>query len=527
MRAMSKSSARPAKETSAAANPVAVNSRVTHVLLAVICFFAGAAVMVIEISANRLLAPHFGNSLYTWTALIGVVLVALSVGAWVGGALADKIGRFDLLGWLLSGAAVLAMLIPALNAMFAPSLSKAGLVSGPVFISIFLFALPAMLLGAVSPASVRFYSMVNQDTQVGHAAGTISMLGSLGSFVGTFLSGFFLLSAFGVTNIILGTGALLLMLAVLAFWMARKSLKSHGIAATAALLASALSMNAEAAADPGVIHRANSFYHQIEVTSVGSGTHEERYLRLDSTTEGGIRVRDGALVLEYQRFWRLAELNEGLKLRRALFIGAGAFGMPNELSRMHPDARVDVAEIDPAVIQVGRDYFKLGEHPSVHAHAADARRFLAKSEGRYDLIFGDAYNGVRHIPAHLVTQEFFQEVRSKLSRNGVFLMNIITAVEGDKAELLSHVLATVRSVFPTVEVFSARSAGSEPDNMILLAANETWKPWLEDKFYLPGTPQEALVSHRLPPNRLPNEGSVFTDDWNPVDAVIARQLLAR
>src|SRR6185436_19862363 len=110
---------------------------------------------------NRLLAPQFGNSIYTWTALIGVVLVALSAGAWLGGVMADRLGRLDLLGWLLSG---------------------------PVMISTFLFALPAVLLGAVSPASVRFYSVVNQDTQVGHAAGFISMLGSLGSFVGTFLS---------------------------------------------------------------------------------------------------------------------------------------------------------------------------------------------------------------------------------------------------------------------------------------------------------------------------------------------------
>jgi spermidine synthase len=524
---MSKSPAKSAKDKHGATPVDGSNARVTHALLAVICFFAGAAVMVIEISANRLLAPNFGNSLYTWTALIGVVLVALSGGAWLGGVLADRLGRFDLLAWLLAGAAVLAMLIPALNAMLAPSLAKGGLVSGPVCISVFLFALPALLLGAVSPASVRFYSMVNQDTQVGHAAGIISMLGSLGSFVGTFVSGFFLLSAFGVTKIILGTGVLLLLLALLAFWMARKSAKTQGITVVVALIAGFLGANAEAAPEPGVIHRANSFYHQIEVSSTGEGSSEVRYLKLDSTTEGGIRVRDGGLVLDYQRFWRLAELNDNLKLRRALFIGAGAFGMPNEVARTHRDAQVDVAEIDPAVIETGRKYFKLGELANVKAHAADARRFLAQSEGGYDLIFGDAYNGVRHIPAHLVTQEFFQEVKGKLTSQGVFLMNVISAVEGERSELLKHVLATVRSVFPEVVVFSVRDAGNEPDNVIILAANQSWKPWLEDRFYLPGTPQASLVVHRLSANDLPIGGSIFTDDWNPVDAVIARQLAAK
>src|SRR3954466_5749254 len=119
---MSKTSAKPAKDKAAAAHALGSNARVTHVLLAVICFFAGAAVMVIEISANRLLAPNFGNSLYTWTALIGVILVAFSVGGYLGGALADKMKRMDLLGWLLAGAAAFTMLIPALNSMMADSL---------------------------------------------------------------------------------------------------------------------------------------------------------------------------------------------------------------------------------------------------------------------------------------------------------------------------------------------------------------------------------------------------------------------
>ncbi|MFZ4764687.1 MAG: fused MFS/spermidine synthase [Roseimicrobium sp.] len=524
---MSKASTKPTNSLTSPKASSQLDARVTHWLLAFICFAAGAAVMVIEISANRLLAPHFGNSIYTWTALIGVVLVALSAGAWMGGALADKLGRVDLLGWLLSGAAVLTMLIPALNKLLAPSLAGSGLISGPVFISTLLFALPAVLLGAVSPASVRFYSMVNYDTQVGHAAGVISMLGSLGSFVGTFLSGFFLLSTFGVTTIFLVTGILLLVLALVAFWMARSSPQSQAKSVVATMLAVGLGSLVQTPADARVVHRHDSFYHQIEVVEQGLGENEERYLKLDSTMEGGMRIRDGALVLEYQNFWRLAELNDDLKLKRALFIGAGAFGMPEELSRQHGEAHVDVVEIDPAVIEIGRRFFKLDEHPRVHAHASDARRFLKESAGGYDLIFGDAYNGVRHIPAHLVTREFFEEVESKLSAQGVFLMNVIAAAEGEKAELLGHLLATLRSVFSTVEAFTVRGAGTEVQNVILLAANQSWKPWLEDKFYLPGSLSSKLTGRRLFERQLPASGQVFSDDWNPVDAVIARQLLAQ
>lgn len=236
-------------------------------------------------------------------------------------------------------------------------------------------------------------------------------------------------------------------------------------------------------------------------------------------------MSDGALVLDYQNFWRLAQLNEKMAIKRALFIGAGAFGMPEELSRVVPEAHVDVVEIDPAVIEIGRQFFKLDEHPRVHAHAADARRYLKTTAGGYDLIFGDAYNGVRYIPAHLVTKEFFEEIRSKLSPQGVYLMNVITAVEGERAELLVHMLSTVGSVFPHVEVFAVGGPRTQSQNVIILASQESWKPWLEDQFHLTGTWQQKLLSHRVVARELPAGGKVFTDNFNPVDAIIARQLL--
>lgn len=500
-------------------------TRASRLLLSIICFLAGAAIMVIEISANRLLAPHFGNSVYTWTALIGVLLVAISVGGYLGGVLSDKLGRMDLLGWLLAGAAVLTMLIPSISLILGPALSDAGLISGPVMASLFLLALPGVLLGAVSPASVRFYSMLNQDQHVGIAAGTISMLGSLGSFVGTFVTGFFLLAAFGVKTIFLGSGAMLLVLALLAFWMAGKSFKAHVSTAAVALIAGLITFRADASVDKLTIHQVNSFYHQIEVQERVTGEVKERFLKLDSTMEGGMRMNDGGLLLDYQNFWQLVRLNEELKVQRALFIGAGAFGMPEEVSRLIEGSQVDVVEIDPAVIEVGRGFFKLDEHPRVHAFASDARRFLKQSSGGYDFIFGDAYNGVQHIPSHLVTQEFFTEVKNKLSPHGVFLMNVITAVEGDQSALLGHLLATVRHVFPHVQVFAVSGSQRGPQNVILLASQQDWSPWLDSRRYISNSWQEKLARHRLSEGKLPAERTVFTDDYNPVDAVIARQLL--
>jgi len=499
----------------------ATSAPTTQILLGLICFVAGAGVMVIEISANRLLAPDFGNSLYTWTSLIGVILVSFSVGGFLGGWWSDKWGSMVLLGWLLICAALFTMLIPLLSTALSASLASAGLIAGPMGISLLLFALPGILLGAVSPACVRFYSMAGQDAHVGASAGTISMLGSLGSFAGTFLSGFLLLGTFGVKSIFLGSGVVLLLLSALAFWMARVNLATKGAHFGGSVILLFLAAIYQPAQGKDVIFEHDSFYHRIEVLQQG----ENRYLQLDSTMEGGMRVKDSDLVLPYQQYWQLVKLNEKLRVQHALFLGAGAFGMPEQVSKLGPDVSVDVVEIDPAVIATGRKFFNLDQYPAVHAHASDARRFVRSSAQKYDLVFGDAYNGIRHIPAHLVTKEFFQQVRDHLTDEGVFLMNVISSVQGDQAELLGAILKSLQEVFPEVQIFGVGSSPTDAQNVILLASAHSWKPWLEDRYYVRGGWQYNMVASRVPQRSWPPVAErPLTDDWNPVDVMIARQL---
>jgi spermidine synthase len=499
---------------------------ITRLYLGAACFLAGAAMMVIEICAFRLLAPLFGNSVYTWTALIGVILIAFSAGGFIGGRLADKYSSIRLLGWLLAGGALLTFLIPPLHLGFGEDFAGGGFIAGSVMFSTFLFAVPGALLGAVSPAAVRFYSQTLKDTHVGAAAGIISMLGSLGSFVGTFLSGFVLLSHFGVRSIFIGCGLLLLALAALAFILARGDVKKPAATAVIGLIAALIGSQSQPQAAKDVIFIQESFYHRVEVSEVGSTPYKQRVLKLDSTSEGAMNPDTGELVMDYQHYWRLPLLKDQPQLQSALFIGAGAFGMPEAVSREFPNARVDVAEIDPEVIKVGRRFFKLDEHPKVQAHAGDARHFLrSHKDDRWDLIFGDAYAGVRSIPSHLVTQEFFQLVSDHLNPEGIFVMNAITAVQGDKAQLLAGILATLRKVFPHVEAFAVQGPRNLTQNVIILASHQDWKPWISDRFHASGTWQSRIQRSHVAANQLPANGQVFTDDFNPVDHIIARGLL--
>jgi len=499
--------------------------RLERFYLGAACFAAGAAMMVIEISAARLLAPVFGNSIYTWTALIGVILVAFSVGGYLGGRLADRRAGLEVLGWLLSLAALLTFLIPGLAVLIGPMLTDRGLVQGPVIFALLLLALPGALLGAISPASVRLYSLTWKDTHVGGAAGTVSMLGSLGSFVGTFLSGFVLLGAFGVRAIFLGCAGLLLLLGLAAFALARGSRKRQAVLLAAGAAAAVASLVLKSPAEDGVLHERESFYHHIKVTEEGEGRGLHRYLQLDSTSEGGINPDDGSLVLEYQHYWRLAVMG-GDPLRRALFIGAGAFGMPVELARELPEAEVDVAELDPQVIEVGREYFHLDRQPRVHAHAGDARHYLrTHANQRWDMIFGDAYNGVHAIPPHLATREFFQLVADRLEPGGVYLMNTISAVQGPRSELLAGMLATLREVFAHVEVFAVQGPRKLVQNVVIMASQEDRMSRLAGRRHVAGSVQARIVAAHVPRSQVPADGSVFTDDFNPVDAIIARAML--
>ena len=487
--------------------------------------------MVVEICAYRLLAPQFGNSVFTWTALIGVILIASSAGGYLGGWLADRRPALSIMGWLLAGSSILIFFIPPLHGLAGPAIAAGGrLILGPVLVSLLLFAIPGILLGAVSPAAVRFYSLTRSDTHVGASAGVISMLGSLGSFAGTFLSGFVLLSAFGVRSIFMGVALLLLILALLSFKLARNSLRQMLPFFLTGLIAAGFALADTPSTPPDVIHEEESFYHRIRVSETGEGPHKRRILELDSTQEGGIHPDTGALVMNYQHYWRLVQFNDKLTVKRALFLGAGAFGMPNELSRTLGQAHVDVVEIDPRVIEVGRQFFKLDEHPRVHAHAGDARRFLLlhdKPGERWDLIFGDAYNGIRAIPVHLTSREFFQLVHDRLTGDGAFVMNLITAVQGPRSELLAGILASLRAVFPHVETFGVGGRLDEPQNVILLATKTDWSGFITERYHPPGSLQERLAATHIPAARLPRTGEAFTDDHNPVDAIIARSLSDR
>jgi spermidine synthase len=492
-------------------------------------FLAGAAIMIVEISGNRLIAPVYGNTIYTWTALIGVVLVAMSVGGYFGGRLADRNPRPAMIGVLLGTAGLATTVMPALATAVSGWVEPRRLIAGPLFLSSVMFLIPGILLGAVSPYSVKLLSVLRADHAVGRSAGLVSMMGALGSFVGTFATGFYLLSNFDIRHIIVTTGVALCLLA-LPFWFSGGSRKAAVSLIVAAIGGGAISLAIPLSSIPGTIFARNTYYHLIRVVERDINGDRHRVLMLDSTDEGAINLEDDSLSLPYQRYWEILTNDPGFQPKRALFIGAGAFGMPRHFAARWETTEVDVAEIDPEVIEVGKKFFRLDSAPRVKPHAADGRGFLIQQPAAtYDFIFGDAYNGLSYIPPHLVTEEFFGLVAERLRPGGIYMMNVIGAVRGPAGELTSGVLGGLKTHFPHIAIFTVHRASPEArQNIILMASKEPL-----DRF-LHAQPGGGLgLGRQLAQTRVPEvilspvlaTAKPFTDFRNPIDRIVADALL--
>jgi len=507
--------------------------------LCLISFLSGAVVMVIEIAGNRFLAPVFGNSIYTWTALIGIVLAAASLGGYLGGIYADRFPKFSLIGWMLLAAGGWTLLTPSL-AVFAKTAigPTKSLIVGPLLYCLVLFKVSVFFLGGISPFAIKIMNNLMGGESVGKSAGLIGMLGSLGSFVGTFLTGFYFLSKASITTIFLFVGVLLIVLGLFSFFISfslgQKSFLDHKGKLISMIgcfvLFGGLSNQLDQISrklDPSLVYQNNNFYHLIRVREKKVKGERHRILLLDSTREGAVNLDRDELVMDYQKFWYLARLLPELNLNKALFLGAGAYGLPIDLRRHYPEAKIDVVEIDPEVIKVGEKYFGLKPEHQINSLATDARMFLTSrldseklSEG-YDFIFADAYDGVMYIPPQLVTSEFFELSKASLSDNGLFMMNLVGTIKGPRSELLGHLLFSLNEVFPAVEVYSTKPGSPENIQNILLLAS---KSSLKEINAHNRSEFNYLTNRHISKDQLPRAPWGFTDSFNSIDAVIARQL---
>lgn len=499
--------------------------------LYVTVFISGAAVLAIEILGTRILGPFYGVSLFLWSALITVTLIALSVGYAVGGRWADRGATMSRLYCLLAGAGVWTLLIPWLRAPILLIAEPFGLRFAVLVAAFILFFPPLTLLGMVSPYAIRVRA-ATLDV-VGRTAGDLYAISTLGSVVAALLTGFVLIPNVGVRRLTLLTGGILLVTSVVGLALGLRSRVKRAAAVIPVLLGVlglSLLPPVGGSPEPGVIAIEQSPYAEIRV--LDSKQTKARLLLID----GGIHTLVNPSSWEsYFPYVALMGLTRCIAERpgRLLLVGVGGGSMIKEFAL--EGWRVDAVEIDPVVVEVARAHFGL-EPSEAKIYAMDGRQFLIAAKGTYDIIAVDAF-GSSSIPFHLVTEESFGLIASRLNPGGIVAINLES--NGRDAPVVRAIAATLKRHFKEILALPTQASADEPGNIVILASNAPLK------FRADPGGSDALDCDALYGNRQANRGwsnrfvpdtrsaPVLTDDLNPVDVwseetnFAARQVLHR
>ena len=382
--------------------------------LYVFIFVVGSASLGAEIAAARLMAPFFGASTIVWANTIGVVLVALSVGYWLGGRVGDRHPHVRGLCLLAMGAAVLLATVPFVARPFldvsvdALDSISAGAFVGSLIGVLCLVAVPVILLGAASPYAIRL--AIPDVEHAGRVAGRLYAISTAGSLVGTMLAALVLIP-------FAGTQRTFLVFAVALALVAAAGLGWRYVAIPAALAGVVALPVGTVKATPGerVLYEGETPIEYVRVVEEPNG---ERRLELNEGLAIHSLYRPGSYLTggEWDRGLVLPFAARSQAPRRIAILGNGAGTTARAYGHYFPDAAVDAVEIDPKLTELGRRYFDL-VNPRMHVYDQDARPFLRRSSGGYDAIIVDAYRQP-YIPFYLTTREFFELARSASRRAG-------------------------------------------------------------------------------------------------------------
>ncbi len=509
---------------------------VRQIAYAIALFLSSACGLILEIVAGRLIAPYVGMSLYTWTAIIAVVLAGLSSGHWIGGKLAapqvDTVtgGRRVAIALGLAAISSLASLAllrvvatPLLNLDFSP-------ISSIVLLTSVLFFLPSLFVGIVSPILTKLAIDANPH-QHGAVIGRMYALGTLGSIAGTLLAGYFFISWIGSTGTVIAVAATYAFLG-LAFSLSDsiRALFFFSLV-TAGILISWWGERTQAFSSPCDVE---SNYFCIRTADFTEQTGRQSALMIIDHLVHSINDRNDPTIL-YSPYIhgvdellkiRLLQRPEGFK-PRAFFIGGGGYTLPRAWASDYKMSDLIVAEIDPNVTRVAHEKLWLNPNtPEISIHHRDARALLQSLplDEPFDLIFGDAFHDIS-IPPHLVTQEFHREIVVRLSADGVYALNVVDA--GANPLFLFSIIKTLKKDFTNVEAWIEQDEVGNPGRItfIVIASAQSTPASFITSFRGP-----ERVWHRWPDEDLSRRiedisSPMLKDDYAPVDRLMSPLLL--
>ena len=488
------------------------------VLTAVIC---GALVMVIEILGSRVIGPFFGASLFVWTSLITVTLVALACGYAAGGVLSDKKGSPDYLYGIILLAGVLVLLVPLLKGPVLRTALPFGLRSGAFLSSLALFGPALFLLGCVSPYLIKIAAVEMRN--IGRTVGVFYAISTIGSFLGTVMTGFIFIAYFKVNQIFAVTGLLLVCLSAgyFVFWKGKRWVAAFVILPFLLYHGgdTPVSKLRKSGTRVTKVFSKDGFYGNLKVVDYSYGEKHTRELMIDGQIQGGIDMKSRLSVYGYSYFLEALPYSINPEGKNCLVIGLGAGVVPVWYESR--GVKTDVVDIDPDVVRIARDYFGFSLRGDVIV--SDARYYLNTSNKKYDYVIMDVSNGDT-TPGHILSIEALQLVRARMTERGIFAINFIGSLRNENF-MTASIVRTLESAFTTVSIYPnfLPEEGDGIGNITVLAYAYPF-PLVDIKTLPAGFPVHPLAQENV--RRVfgqtfsfpqGTQAVVLSDDYNPID----------
>jgi spermidine synthase len=483
---------------------------------AVITFLASGSVLVLEIVGLRLIAPYVGITLQTSTAVIGFALAAIAIGAWTGGATADRTDPRRLLAPLMvAGGALIVAVLPLVR--FAGELLSGAQAGNVLLLAAVSVVVPAALLSAVPPMIVAL--QLGSLDETGSVVGQLSGIGTLGGIVATFATGFVLVAVLPSSVILVGTGLLVVLAGlVLAFLLRRRDAGTAG-RVPVGLLVLALVAPVLAAAAPTPCEEETA-YHCARVEADPEDS-SGRVLRLDTLRHSYVDLEDPEH-LEFEYVQAIASVTDAMapagEPLSALHVGGGGLTLPRYLAEVRPGTTSRVLEVDPGVVAIDEEQLGLETSADLTVQVGDARVGLSSEPaGERDLVVGDAFGGLS-VPWQLTTVEALTLVDDALAADGIYAVNLI---DHPPLDFIRAELATLRTVFDHVLLLARAPvlAGEDGGNVVAVASQE---PLPADR--IAATLEERGLAWQVAQgaelDAFIGDAGVLTDDFAPVDQLL-------
>jgi tetratricopeptide (TPR) repeat protein len=505
----------------------------------VLVFISSACVMTIELVAGRLVARHLGSSLYTWTSIIGVILAGITIGNYIGGRMADRWNPRKLVAVLFALSSVAAVTIIVLNTLVG-KLTLLWYLDWPWRVCTHIglvFILPSIVLGTISPVVAKW--ALEHSGSPGRTVGTIYAWSAAGSIVGTFMTGFYLIPAFGTIAIIWYVTGMLALIALI-LWVKAWYLYAWAIffGGLAFLGNSSLTWASQTSIalglrekpDAQILYEAETPYCYVAVKQITQQPDHRLFIQ-DKLKHSEI-IMDSPTDLQYFYTHIYASITKGLrpaadKPISVMVIGGGGYVFPRYIEAEWKGSRIDVVEIDPGVTRAAVEAFGLSPDSTIHSIALDARNYVdeilsnprkAGEDIRYDFIYEDAINDYS-VPYQLVTQEFNDKIIRLLNDDGVYLVNLIDIYHS--GQFLGAIVKTLEQTFPHVYVLSENAPRSIRNTFVVAASRKPLDLPSIIGHYTRGSDMWYLNEAEIAYLRTQAGNKILTDDYVPVENLLA------